>query len=125
MSNKNSENNENSQPSTNILLTRFNTRHGFVTLKIDDIVYCEASGNYTVLYFTKDHNELISRKLKQIETVLPNTFFRLGRSYVVNLNYLYKVNRKTKTCELLKDGEKFKLTVSKAAIRELDTLFKG
>lgn len=55
-------------------------------LDVDDLMYCESDGNYTKLYL-KDNNRLfVTKKLKEVEELLPQTcFFRVHNSYVINL----------------------------------------
>lgn len=72
----------------------FSTEKGYVLEKIGNILYAEALGNYTKL-FTFDHRIiLVTRTLKSIEETLPTTaFYRIHKSYVVNLNYISKYDK--------------------------------
>ncbi|MCC2604546.1 LytR/AlgR family response regulator transcription factor [Planctobacterium marinum] len=51
-----------------------------------DIAYCKASGDYVELHLKNHHEKLFSGSLKQLENLLPDTFLRVHRSYLVNLN---------------------------------------
>jgi len=70
------------------------TADGFEFILIEDIVRCEAQGAYTRI-FTRDSKKiLISRPLKDYESLLPdNIFLRIHHSHLVNLNYIKKYNR--------------------------------
>ncbi|MEN9302847.1 MAG: hypothetical protein RL264_1276 [Bacteroidota bacterium] len=72
----------------------FSTEKGYVLEKIGNILYAEALGNYTKL-FTFDHRIiLVTRTLKSIEETLPTAaFYRIHKSYVVNLNYIAKYDK--------------------------------
>lgn len=60
--------------------------NGLSFLEVDDIVYCEADGNYTMVHFIQ-HKELVSRPLARFETDLANFgFLRVHHKYLVNLN---------------------------------------
>jgi len=55
-------------------------------LNEDEILYCKADGNYTTVFKSDDSNLLISKKIKDVEALLPQvSFFRVHQSYVVNL----------------------------------------
>lgn len=55
-------------------------------LNTSDIAYCKAAGDYVELHLTDHQEKLYSGSLKQLEEVLPPTFLRVHRSFVVNLN---------------------------------------
>src|SRR5436190_1171499 len=70
------------------------TADGFDFILIEDIVRCEAQGPYTRI-FTKDSKKiLVSKPLKEYESLLPdNIFLRIHNSHLVNLNFIKKYNR--------------------------------
>ncbi|NOU50035.1 LytTR family transcriptional regulator [Pseudoalteromonas sp. JBTF-M23] len=51
-----------------------------------DIAFCKASGDYVEIFLKDSSEKLFSGSLKHLETVLPDTFLRVHRSYLVNLN---------------------------------------
>lgn len=60
-------------------------------IKISEIAVFEIVGNYTRVYFD-DNKPLIYKSLNQIEAKLPEeTFFRVNRQQIINLNYIEKV----------------------------------
>jgi len=64
------------------------TLHGYELVPLNNIIYCESSSNYTIIYLNNDQHILISRTLKDIEDLLDmQPFFRIHNSYVVNLQY--------------------------------------
>lgn len=55
----------------------------------DDILYCKSDGNYTEVFFSNNKKEMISKKLKDVETMIANSqFFRIHNSYLVNTNHI-------------------------------------
>lgn len=59
----------------------------FIKLKLDDLLYIEAEENYALL-ITKKGNYALKSSLKNLLEVLPDYFWRIHRSYLVNLHYL-------------------------------------
>jgi two-component system LytT family response regulator len=58
-------------------------------INISDIIYCQADGSYTHIYLLNGKKLTTSKLLKSIEELLPNeTFFRIHKSYLVNLNLI-------------------------------------
>ena len=100
---------------------RFNTRSGFILIDINEIVYCKAEGSYTLICKKNKNTELITTHLSQIEELLEDDkFFRIGRSTIINLNYLTKVDRKTRKCTIELDSEQVYLKISRKYVREIE-----
>lgn len=70
------------------------TTDGLVFIRLNDILYCEASSNYTVVYSSNKNKYVVSRTLKQYEDLLTeHNFFRIHNSYLINLNAVKKYVR--------------------------------
>lgn len=66
----------------------FNTHEGVHILWMEEIMYCEANGGYTTFYINDGSKLMISKPLKEYESILPATaFLRIHQSYIVNINY--------------------------------------
>lgn len=64
-----------------------NTDGKLVFLSCDQILYAESDGNYTTIFLTDGHKILLTKKLKEVNEILPQeTFFRIHNSYIINLN---------------------------------------
>lgn len=62
---------------------------GIKLINVDDIMYLEAAGNCTMIYFTDGKRYLDTRTLKVYEGILnPATFYRVHKSNIINLTYL-------------------------------------
>jgi len=62
---------------------------GFQMEKISHIMYCEADENYTKIYTIRGDFVLVSRTLKSLEEMLPvEYFFRIHKSYLINMNFV-------------------------------------
>lgn len=76
-----------------------------------DIIYCESDSNYTKVFLEGNQKLFVSKKLKEIEELLPNScFFRVHNSYIVNLK---KVKAYYKTEAYLQLTNNKKIPVSR------------
>lgn len=63
----------------------------------DQIIYCQAHGNYTRLYMEMNKCILICKLLKFYENTLPRVkFIRINRSCIINKNFILQINRNNK-----------------------------
>ncbi|HLG38988.1 MAG TPA: LytTR family DNA-binding domain-containing protein [Chitinophagaceae bacterium] len=70
------------------------TTEGLQFIKIEDIIYLEASINYTHIYCEGERKFLVSRTLKDFEDMLPaGIFLRIHNSYIINKNFAEKYIR--------------------------------
>ena len=83
------------------------TENGYEFLKINSIMYCEASSNYCRIICNDGKEILLAKTLKNIQQLLPtNLFQRIHKSYLVNLNYIIRFDR-TNSLEIeLQNGKK-------------------
>jgi DNA-binding LytR/AlgR family response regulator len=72
---------------------------GTVRLPLYEIRYLEVLKNYATIHANESYT--VKKTLGELERELDDGFFRVGRSYIVNLKYIRKV---TKTDVLLLDG---------------------
>ncbi|AKA35153.1 MAG: DNA-binding response regulator [Muricauda sp.] len=64
-----------------------NTDGKLMFFSSDDILYAESDGNYSTIFLSDGQKILLTKKLKEVNELLPsNCFFRIHNSYVVNLN---------------------------------------
>jgi len=71
------------------------TTEGFELVPADEVLYFEASGNYTHIFMKKRNKIIACRQLKEMEDQIQdfNFFLRVHNSYVVNLNEVTKYIR--------------------------------
>jgi two-component system LytT family response regulator len=70
------------------------TTEGFSFVKTEDIMRCEASGNYTIFYLLDKTKYVITRTLKHYEEMLvEHGFYRVHKSHLINLTYVQKFIR--------------------------------
>lgn len=100
---------------------KFNMRNGAVFIDPDDIVWCEASGSYTILHFQARKDEVVSVSLKEVEMQLEGLpFFRVSRSAIINLRYLSRIDRRNKMCIVQKSDKIFEVQGTPAQLRILE-----
>ncbi len=93
------------------------TSDGYVFVKIDEIIRCEADGNYSIFYTEKD-KIVVSKTLKTFEEMLGSqTFFRVNRSNIVNLNKVKSFSKHKSPSIILDDNTV--ITVSEIRRKEL------
>jgi two-component system LytT family response regulator len=60
---------------------------GIQLIKINEILFCKSSNNYTEFHLTNQKVILVSRTLKEFDELLNhNGFFRVHQTYLINLN---------------------------------------
>ena len=89
--------------------------NGYSFIDIEDIIRCEASRSYTILYLKNDDKMIVSKPLRAIELMLENcrSFFRINRSHLINMKYLKSYGRSKNGYVTLKNGETLSLSSNK------------
>jgi two-component system LytT family response regulator len=67
---------------------------GLQFVEMEDIIYLEASSNYTIIFLQNGPRIAVSKTLKEFNEMLPSSvFIRIHNSYLVNKNHLVKYNK--------------------------------
>jgi two-component system LytT family response regulator len=70
------------------------TLEDLVFVQIDDIIRCEASGNYTMFHLLNGERIIVSKTLKEYDLILSDmNFFRVHHSSLININHVRKYVR--------------------------------
>jgi len=82
------------------------TQSGINFVLIKDIVMCKADGNYSLIFLKGQKNqEIVSRTLKEFDDMLSEyKFFRVHRSYLINLNHILEYSRTNQSPDYDGDG---------------------
>jgi len=89
-------------------------------IKNEDVLYCKSSGRYTEFYFSNGRRMVASKSLGEYEASLDQSiYYRIHKSYIVNLSHITNISRKDGSYCELKDG--VKLPISR---RRLDSLIQ-
>lgn len=90
------------------------TFDGLEFIHMDDILYCQSDGAYSIVYFIDGNKLYISKTLRYLEDALCNFhFFRVHNSYIVNLNHVKKYTKADGGLLVLSNGEKVRVSRSK------------
>ncbi|MDG1397735.1 MAG: LytTR family DNA-binding domain-containing protein [Polaribacter sp.] len=64
-----------------------NTDGKLVFLDPEEIIYVESDGNYSTLFLSEKRKIVVTKKLKEVNEILPEDFFfRIHNSFIINLN---------------------------------------
>lgn len=108
-----------------------NSRDELLRIDISRIVYFEADGNYTNVYLCNKLKGTVCMNLARMQEALTaqlkekaTRFARVGKSYIINLNYVYSIQM-LKQRLVLSDQSSFafQISVSKEALKALRDLF--
>lgn len=70
------------------------TQEGIEFYNTADIIFCEAEGSYTQLILTHKRKQLVSRNLKDFESLLAESgFCRVHHTYLINIRHVQKYIR--------------------------------
>lgn len=63
-----------------------NTDGKLLFLQSEEILFAESDGNYTTLFLSDGQKIVLTKKLKEVNEILPNdTFFRIHNSFIINM----------------------------------------
>jgi two-component system, LytTR family, response regulator len=97
-----------------------NATEALSVLTINDIIYCESHRNYTLLHLTGERQFMLSKTLLDVEAQLSgNSFVRIHKSHLINLNHLEKFVKAEGGYVVLTNGKKLQV-----AVRKKELLFK-
>lgn len=64
-----------------------NTDGKLIFINTDDIMFVESDGNYSTFTMANNKKIVVTKKLKEVNAILPESFFfRIHNSYIINLN---------------------------------------
>jgi len=70
------------------------TLKGFIVLKLDEILFCEAERSYTIFHLEKGKPVTVSKPLLDYDKLLEDTsFFRIHKSFLINLQHVKEYQR--------------------------------
>ena len=102
-----------------------------IRIPAESLVYITSEGNYSDIYTRDGEKRTVTEQLGVIANLIHNQFHtdgnlfvRIGKSLIVNMNFVHYINPAKKQI-VLSDSYKFKfsLEASKEALRELKKYF--
>lgn len=93
------------------------THESIHVIELDDIIRCEADRNYTSFFLKGGKKILVSKTLKEYETLLSaHNFLRIQQSHLVNINYVDRYDKKNGGAVVMKDESEVPLSPAKREI---------
>jgi len=76
----------------------------YILIKLSELIYCQADGNYTYYYMKDGKRHIASKNIKMTQEVLhKESFYRVHQSLIINLNHLKHYNRTNRQIVLQDD----------------------
>ena len=91
-------------------------------ISLNDIVYLKADNNTTDFYLQNGRKLTAYKTLKHYETNLPFYFFRIHNSYIVNSNFISRINTGKSLCYL--NNSDLSISFSKTFKDNVDTIIR-
>lgn len=83
-------------------------------IRVEDIVMCEANGSYTNVYLKDKRTILVSKHLKEYETLLMDeNFMRVHNSFLINLNEVKQFVKSEGGYILMNDNQQVSISPKK------------
>jgi two-component system, LytTR family, response regulator len=87
------------------------TLKGFIVLKLDEIIYCEAERSYTVFHLEGKKIVTVSRPLIEYENLLEDTsFLRIHKSFLINMRHVKEYQKGEGGLVILSDGTEIEVS---------------
>lgn len=103
-----------------IVRIRVNTRNGTLFINPATILYCKADGNYTTIC-TGNKQHLCSFNIGKVMAMLPeNGFIRVGRSHIINFEFITVLDRKESSVTLSRDDESITIKLPRHHLKEIE-----
>ena len=108
-----------------------NSRDELLRIDITKIAYFESDGNYTYIVLANGLKGVVTKNPAQVQNLLSDKlkeratrFARIGKRYIVNLNFVYQINVLQQKL-VLSDGLMFAYTlnISKESLKALKELY--
>lgn len=110
------------EPAIKISRIKVNTRTGTVFINPATILFCRAEGNYTTIC-TGEKEYLCSLNLGKLQEQLSSrAFIRIGRSLIINFEYITLLDRKKSAITLVRDNESVIVKVPHQHLKDLDIM---
>ena len=108
----------------------FNSRDELKRIEVSKVVYFESDGNYTDIVMVNKLRATVCMNLGEMEEALAaqlgedtKQFMRIGRRFIINMNYIYQINV-LKQQLILSDYDHFafQVNISKEALKKMKDL---
>ena len=100
------------------------SRDELIIIDLTEVVYMQANGNYTHIVYAEGLKITVSLGISKLESLIPadkniGPFVKMGRSLIINQNYLLNINSLKQKVTLIGKGKNvFNLSVPKALLKK-------
>jgi two-component system, LytTR family, response regulator len=104
------------------------TLKGFIVLKLEEIIYCEAERSYTIFHLDNGKTVTVSKPLLEYDQLLRDTsFLRIHKSFLVNLLHVKEYQRGEGGIVILSNGAEIEVSRRKKDefMMRVKEVFKG
>ncbi|MFT5819394.1 MAG: two-component system LytT family response regulator [Crocinitomix sp.] len=70
------------------------TTYNAFNIRFEEITYIEADGSYSTIHQLNDDDIFTSKKLSEYKTLLDENFYRIHHSFIVNMKFVSKIDKK-------------------------------
>lgn len=92
----------------------FPTGDGLEVIEVANIIRCQADNNYSHIFLQGNNKLLLSRSLKDVESMLHGAeFLRVHQSHLINLNHIKKYIKSDGGYLLMSDGSEISVSKSR------------
>jgi len=93
------------------------TQESVHVVDLEQIIRCEADRNYTSFFLKDNKKILVSKTLKEYETLLAaHNFLRVQQSHLINIDYVDRYDKKNGGAVVMKDGSEVPLSPAKREV---------
>lgn len=104
---------------------RFNSRTGFLVIEPSEIIMVKADGNYSELQLTDNRKETLTVNMGHVEEMLDRKlFFKASRSLLINLQYVRRLDRKTRKLILKHKETSYEVCIARDQIAALERVWE-
>ncbi|MGZ8538553.1 MAG: LytR/AlgR family response regulator transcription factor [Flavisolibacter sp.] len=104
------------------------TIKGFIVLKLEEIIYCEAERSYTIFHLENGKTVMVSKPLIDYDEMLKDTsFLRIHKSFLINLYHVKEYQRGEGGLVILSDNAQIEVSRRKKEqfLMKIREVFKG
>lgn len=104
------------------------TLKGFIVLKLEEILYCEAERSYTVFHLENGKTVTVSKPLLEYDQLLKDTsFLRVHKSFLVNMMHVREYQRGEGGLVIMSNGAEIEISRRKKDIflMKVKEVFRG
>ena len=104
------------------------TFKGFLIVKLEDIIYCEAERSYTIFHLSDGKTLMVSKPLLEYDNLLKDAgFFRIHKSFLINLVHVREYHRGEGGFVVMNNKAELEVTRRKKEmfLEQIKTVFKN